>query len=382
MRFARSRALQTIALGLAAVTASTAAVEDGSSTGSVPACARSLSSPVAERAIRSALVSRRDVLGDQLIGRPDGPSLVAVRRLLPALLFARGGEGREVTASGVYYLAFGMPRSLYGEKAFALHVADGSQIVTRRVDGRSLTVWVGGSGAERYGSCVRRLGPARLANGYLPILQTTYVDAQGTRYRQESFASRLPGVRSLVSILRLSVDATAARSDTIVRLQPSQTDLRAADDTLISGGEASLVFSRGGTFEHSEVGYRIPPHGRRVITAVIIHQPSRAVSLVADTATYDAARSELVRYWAQQSTPLASYEVPERAVHNAESNLLIQQVLHTWRYSIGNPYEELSFAEALDAAKVMASYGSPDVARAIIRYALEQLPLRYSNWRA
>ena len=67
---------------------------------------------------------------------------------------------------------------------------------------------------------------------------------------------------------------------------------------------------------------------------------------------------------------------------DAQRNLLIQQRALTWRYSVGNNYEELSFAEALDAAQVMAGYGHGDVSRAIVRFALSRLPARYTNWRA
>ena len=42
---------------------------------------------------------------------------------------------------------------------------------------------------------------------------------------------------------------------------------------------------------------------------------------------------------------------------NAERALLIQNLMLTWRYSIGNPYEEFSFPESLDGAQVLAEYG-------------------------
>jgi hypothetical protein len=56
--------------------------------------------------------------------------------------------------------------------------------------------------------------------------------------------------------------------------------------------------------------------------------------------------------------------------------------VQSWRYSVGNPYEELSFAEALDTAQVMAEYGYPTSADGILRIALERLPQRFSSWRA
>ena len=54
----------------------------------------------------------------------------------------------------------------------------------------------------------------------------------------------------------------------------------------------------------------------------------------------------------------------------AERALEVQELEMTWRYSVGNIYEELSYAEALDVAQVMAGYGYRDVARQILRYTL------------
>jgi hypothetical protein len=53
----------------------------------------------------------------------------------------------------------------------------------------------------------------------------------------------------------------------------------------------------------------------------------------------------------------------------------------TWRYSIGNPYEEFSFPEGVDVAEVMSAQGFVGVARAILETSLAR-PLRpYPNWK-
>ena len=62
---------------------------------------------------------------------------------------------------------------------------------------------------------------------------------------------------------------------------------------------------------------------------------------------------------------------------DAERALLIQELEMTWRYSVGNTYEELSYAEALDVAQVMAEYGYGDVSRQILRYTLRRLPVPF-----
>lgn len=318
------------------------------------------------RAVPGALTARRDILGERLIAARTGPTYDAGSRLLPPLWYARGRGGVAVTRSGAYYLTFAYPLSLYGEKAFALHVADGSAVLTRRSDGPSLTLYVG-DGEERYGSCLSRLTPPTLAGGYLPIVRTAYVDGRGVRYEQESFAGRVPGVTSLVSFLRLKVDPRSTKNDAgIIRLVPSV------------GSRQRLVTERRGRVTENGVAYRV--QGRAVIHAAWVHRPTRGV--VINARVYDAARRDVERFWKSELARGVTFDVPERRVMDAQRHLLGQQRILTWRYSIGNNYEELSFAEALDAAQVMAAYGHGDVSEAILRFALRRLPVRYTNWRA
>ena len=70
----------------------------------------------------------------------------------------------------------------------------------------SLTIYVGVR--QRALRLVRGAAARRrsLAEGYLPILQTSYTDAAGVRYRQESFVGRAYGAygaRSVISFVRL-----------------------------------------------------------------------------------------------------------------------------------------------------------------------------------
>src|SRR5512146_2808896 len=114
-----------------------------------------VSGAYAERVSR-VLASGRDVWGNRLLAAPNGPTFAAAGRLLPPLLYAAGHGGRRLTASGVYYLPFTLPVSVGGARGFGLHVADGSQIIVRRVGGPSLVVGVGAGGRERFGSCLPR----------------------------------------------------------------------------------------------------------------------------------------------------------------------------------------------------------------------------------
>ena len=111
---------------------------------------------------------------------------------------------------------------------------------------------------ERYGSCTERLHPARLAEGFLPIVQTSYTDANGVKYRQESFVGRAYGARSVVSFVKLDIDASTARSGATVRLVPWKLLTHSAPDRLAYRGGTRLIVSDGAQFVGSRVvRYRV-----------------------------------------------------------------------------------------------------------------------------
>jgi hypothetical protein len=292
-----------------------------------PCAAPRVSEAYAERVSR-VLAAGRDVWGSRLLAAPNGPTFEAASRLLPPLLYAAGHGGRRLTASGVYYLPFTLPISVGGARGFGLHVADGSQIIVRRVGGPALTISVRG---ERFGSCVRQLETPSLVEGWLPILDTGYRDA-----REESFVGRVG--RSLASYVH------------------------------VTGPEVRLVTSRGETLRGND------------IYALFLHDGARLRRI--DASAYNAARASVVAYWNQSLAGSASFVVPEPRVNAAERALEAQELAMTWRYSVGNVYEELSYAEALDVAQVMTGYGYGRVARQILRFTLRQLPVRFTNWRA
>ena len=292
-----------------------------------------------------ALASGRDVWGEQLLAAKDGPTYAAASRYLPPLLFARGPHGRKLTASGVYYVPVADPPGPSGAGVVALHVADGSELLARNVTGRSLTLLVGADGRERYGSCLSRLTPARLLDGYQPVLETSYVDAHGARYDEESFATHARG--ELTSYVQLHADARSSTSDALLRFAPSHVDVR------------------------------VPRGSERTIR---LAWRSGEPQLV-DASAYEAARSDLVRRWNTRLGQGMQVSVPERRVADAERALLVQNLLLGWRYSIGNPYEEFSFPEGPAVAEVMGEYGFPDVERAVLEASLARSSTGYANWK-
>ncbi|HET7450878.1 MAG TPA: hypothetical protein VFJ78_09785 [Gaiellaceae bacterium] len=331
--------------------------------------------------VARAVGSNRDVWGEQLLHAPAGPALAPALRLLGPLEKGLQWEGGPLTTGAVYYMPFSFPFTPRGSTVFALHVADGSEIFTRRVGGPSLTVAVG-DGSERYGSCAARRTPARLADGYLPILETSYVDAGGVRYRQESFVGRRGGklgARSVISLVRLDVDARTSRSGAEVRLVSSQRLTRSGGDRLSVGSRTRLVVSRGARLTAGVAAFRIPAGSRRTIYADWLLAPSAAPSVRANAATYRRARHTVATFWQSKLAAGTGIHVPEPAVQNAVRGVLTQLIAYGWRYSIGNPYEELSYQESLDAAEVAAQLGQPVVARSILELALQRMRLR--PWR-
>jgi hypothetical protein len=250
-------------------------------------------------------------------------------------------------------VAFAQPLGTYGAGAIALHVADGSQILSQHVGGQRLTVRVGRRADERFGSCLARVTTPQLRRGWLPVLQTRYVDRAGVRYRQESFAARVSPAGELTSYVEVTIDARRSSGTGHVRF--------------VSGRQSLAYSVRAGRERTVYVAWR--PDARRPRL------------LAVDEPTYERARAALIDYWERRLSQAATFVVPEKRVLDAERNLLIQNLGLTWRYSIGNAYEQFSFPESVDNAEVMAAYGLADVARAVLRTSLTRKPRPYPNWK-
>jgi hypothetical protein len=288
--------------------------------------------------VAASLRSGRDVWGGQLLAARDGPTLERAARYLAPLTYGRTVGGR-FTRSGVAYLPFAMPGNDRGASAAMLHVLDGGEILARRVTGPSLGVFVGAGGRERYGSCLARLSESRLANGWLPILLTRYRDADGVGYAQESFAMRSRGTLSAY------VRVTAASGPATLRIGGLSVD--------VPRGAARTLHARWTA-------------GREVAI---------------DAEAYGAARRSVEASWRSRLTGRSRIEVPEEAVQDAMNALVAQGLTLTWRYSYGNPYEQVSFPEVIDVARTLGELGLRDVARAMLARALPARPTPYPNWK-
>jgi hypothetical protein len=299
----------------------------------------------------------RDVWGAQLA---KNPTFAAAQKKLPPILFGTQRSHKPLTKSGVYYLALSYPTGVNAPETFALHVADGSQIISRFLVGPSLTIDVGRTGNERYGACLARATLATLANGYLPILETGYTDAGGVQYTQESFAGRIGGARSIVSFVKLDVDAKQSKHGATVRFVTTDPTRLVDDQDVV----------------------HVPAGTTRTLYAAFVHDTPLLKPIHANAYTYDRARTAVADYWDNRLAQGMQLQVPDDTVADAEKAILVQQLTQGWRYSVGNDYEELSYAEGIDTAEVMAEYGYRDAAEGILRFTLDRLPDRFSSLRA
>src|SRR5215210_1218347 len=330
--------------------------------------------------MKQALRAGRDVWGERLLRSPSGPTYAGVAARLKPLLFAGGPRRQYIADSRIYYLAFGRP-SEFGTPNVALHVADGSGIYANRRGGPSLAVAVGDA-TERYGRCLARLATPQLLDGYLPVLETSYVDAHGVRYRQESFAARLQQTQSLVSFVRVDADASAASGSSFVRFTPSERGLTGTESgSLVRGARTFLFAGAGGRFNGRSMIYDVPAGASGTFYVAWPVGAAPSAPFVLDETTYLRARNSLVSFWSRKLSRGSTFDLPEARVENAARSLLVQNLTLGWRYSVGNRYSRLSTPEAIDAASVMGEYGFADTNEAILKVSFSRSLVLTTNWK-
>src|SRR6185437_1011410 len=120
----------------------------------------------------------------------------------------------------------------------------------------------------------------------------------------------------------------------------------------------------GATYSDGNLLYNVALNGNsdNSVYLVRINEASAdAPNVVADAAGYQQALSETTDYWNGRLSQGATFDVPEPLVMNAQRNLLIQNLLMTWRYSIGNAYEAFYQPESSGTVGTLGAYGFTDV---------------------
>ncbi|WP_316810998.1 hypothetical protein [Pedobacter heparinus] len=332
-----------------------------------------------EENVNKALQANTDLFGEEVLKFPGGPTYDQVKDYLTPLKLI----GTAVSESGVYYIPFGRPANLAGYGPAALHLGDGSQIVSQVSSGTKTTMFVGAEGQERYGFAEARLAQERLEDGYQPILVNEYTDLSGVKYIQESFSDYSFATTELVSFIKITIKKENAKIDKVkLGLLFSDSDLVLDGTVLKSGNKVRALLAKGGKLSGgNNITYELDlSQGDQELYFARLLHPADCIRKEIDAQYYNAEKTELKQYWNNELAKGATFDVPEERVNNAWKNLLVQNLYMGYLYSIGNIYQTWYQPEGNDAARVMGEYGHMFRQKAIHEVLLS-VPLRkYRTW--
>lgn len=318
-----------------------------------------------EARINAALTATRDLWGEEIMASGDA-SYEKMQGYLRPLYYS---AGRRIGAEqGVHNILYAREN---GERPFFVAICDGSRVAMNLYDNpNDLTLYVG-DGEEMYGSSAERLAAPELAGGYYPILRTSYRSADGVRYTQESFASRVEGLRPLALCMKLTLQSDRAAVQRI-RIQHGMPQ------------ESGRVCYSTGEFRDSvfTAEVRLAPGEQQEIYYMWSPTHSFPRQVVAGKPLYDELQASWKNYWDQALAGGVLFEVPEQIVMDSQRNLLIQNLVLRHRYSMGNnAYDESLYQpEGCDAATALAKYGYGNEARTALEVCFGCGLGAYANW--
>ena len=315
--------------------------------------------------LNAALREDGDIWGEALIAG-GGATYDKIKDYLHPLFYSTGYTNETL---GVHNLLFGLNG---GEPPYIIPIADGSRIAADRYDSdNDLKLLVGPEGNEAFGSVLARLTPPALEEGYYPILKTTYEDAAGNHYEQESFAAPLENVEGLAAFVRLGVQQ---------KNNPKATPhIRILRGNNSSGLTASIPLEWNGNETYWNVN-------SNQTTCYLIWHPNQFLNINKEhvASLYAQQKTAWKAYWDELLSKGAQFKVPEKRVMDAQRNLLIQNLILRWRYSLGSVVYHNAFyqPESSDAVATLGLYGYKDAYRDGLQYLIDQTKgaAYYVNW--
>lgn len=319
-----------------------------------------------EKRINGMLHQKKDVWGEEMI-TTGGATYEKMQGYLRPLFYSAGVNTWE--EQGVHNILFAEEN---GVKPLYVALCDGSRLAMNRYDSKNdITIQVGADGKEVFGSQLSRLKGPFLTKEFYPILQTGYISEEGVEYTQESFATRVPGMNSLVAMLKIS----------------AKSSKNCFQEITIKHGinhQRNKVSFSIGNFEDSLYTAKLKLIAGEEQTFYYLWSPGQDISnvLVANELTYETGMASWINYWDKALSRGVVFNVPESVVMNSQKNLLIQNLVLRHRYSLGNgAYDEDVFhPEAGDAATTLLQYGYPKEGKEALE-SLYGFPLRtYYFW--
>lgn len=305
--------------------------------------------PYATR-LNEALESNRDVWGEALIAQ-GGATYENMKDILHPLFYS---TGHVYTEMGVHNLLFGKSG---GEPPYIVPLADGSRIAANVYQSEDFLAWRVGPDLEPYGSTLERLNGPYLAEEYLPILEMAYTGNEGNYYRQTSFAAEVEGHAGVLAFVRMAV--TVGKNS-----EPALLRLDFGDD---AGTRCRLdVPAAFQVVTESEAGitWKISPGTHSLYVCWSPEAPLHdGVQISSDA--FQSAQKSMIAYWSKALEPVSRFQVPEAHVMNAQRNLLMQNLILRWRYSLGSVVYHDSFyqPESSDAVQTLGEFGHPQAYR-------------------
>lgn len=335
----------------------------------LPAIAQSIYIPEPER-INAALRERNDVWGEAIIAN-GGATYENVKNYLPPLFFSTGEKNTELGVHNLLFAGNG------GEPPYIVPIANGSRIYADRVGSNNFVEFrVASNGEEElYGDDTKRLEGPFLEDGYYPILNTAYTDMSGHRYSQCAFAATLPEMSHPVAFIEIRCSPNPSGGEAHLRRTYSHYTRGNVCDPLqvlldIRGGSVMERMDAGG---HNGI--------RRLIWSPRDPLPK---SVRLDNQFFSKYKRACKAHWDGILKAGARFEVPERIVMDCQKNLLIQNLMMRWRYSLGAAVYHGDFyqPESSDALTTLGQFGFADAYRDGLRDILTKSKGAdfYLNW--
>ena len=330
-----------------------------------------------ERRVHEALRQPRDVWGEQLIAQ-GGATYESIKDYLQPLFYSTGFTNTEL---GPHNLVFAFDG---GPEPYLVPLATGRRIAANIItSGRFIECAVGGDG-ELYGDDLKRLAGPFLDGSYYPILQTAYEARDGVRYEQESFGGAVAGLDHIAAYLKLTArtaPGSPGRGRICLKLGEPATNticVAAAD----GGGGSCEVRA-----DAVECVFDLTDGNARSLFVIWSPRdplPPNAGALI-NEAAYEAAKAACKQYWDERLARGARFAVPEPLVMDCQRNLLVQNLIMRWRYSLGSVVYSGSFyqPESNDAAATLGLFGYLDAFRdgvATLNRLTKGKEDRYFNW--
>jgi hypothetical protein len=317
------------------------------------------------------LAARTDILGEAAIQQPDGPSYEFFAQAMPPL--------RYVNAAFKHYpIVLAAPRN--GCKARL--VSNGSAINAKgggsgwQDVGFPVSFFVGAQ-EDAFGGDLARLEGPWMADGYLPIVVTKYMDS-ATSYRQETFVSTDPALADQgVVFVRFSIDGCHEGKIT--------ARVGASDPLSLDGRQ--LCDGGGKVFAWAGPNWKWDPQKKSltrtlsageeavlaVFTAVAPKLDSSSSAFSGDV--YAKQRQQCAATWQELLNQGATLQVPEPVVNNAWRALLVANFMivtgNTVNYSAGNDYLHEYITEGSRTVGAFELFGFIDQSRPMLLSLLD-----------